>query len=99
LIENAIKHGTSTLLGQGKLQINAYLSEKDSESVVILEVIDNAGNYHKPISNKGLGTQIVDKRIKNQYGEQYGLTLSCDPGKFTKATIIIPVLEQQEAVC
>lgn len=99
LIENAIKHGTSTLLGQGKLQINAYLSEHDKQQVLILEVIDNAGCYQSPNSSKGLGTQIVDKRIKNQYGQKYGLTLSCEPGIFTKATLVMPVVEQQDVAC
>ncbi|MEL0628797.1 sensor histidine kinase [Psychromonas aquatilis] len=92
LIENAIKHGTSTLLGQGELKINVYLTEQHNTNVVVLEVIDNAGCYKKPVDSSGLGTQIVDKRIKNQYGEQYGLTLSCVPNKFTKATITVPIL-------
>jgi len=94
LIENAIKHGTSTLLGQGELKINVYLTEQHNTNVVVLEVIDNAGCYKKPVDSSGLGTQIVDKRIKNQYGEQYGLTLSCVPNQFTKATITVPILSK-----
>jgi two-component system, LytTR family, sensor kinase len=96
LIENAIKHGTSTLFGQGQLDINGYLLAQANETLVVFEVIDNAGRYVAPSSNDGLGLLLVDKRIKNQYGQQYGLTMSCEENKFTKATITIPLLKLQE---
>ena len=96
LIENAIKHGTSTLLDAGQLDINGYLLKQEKETVVVFEVIDNAGRYIEPISSKGLGLLLVDKRIKNKYGQQYGLTMSCEKDKFTKATIILPLLKEQE---
>lgn len=96
LIENAIKHGTSTLISKGKLTINGYFLKQEKETLVVLEVIDNAGNYREPSSKKGLGLQIVDKRIKNQYGQRYGLTITCDTGLYSKATIILPLHSQQE---
>jgi len=33
---------------------------------------------------------LVDKRIKNLYGEQYGLSISCQPDQRTQVSITIP---------
>ena len=87
LVENAIKHGTSNMFEEGEIKINAYLSHHQ----VILEVIDNAGLYVEQTSSDGLGTTIVDKRLKNQFGDAFGLTLSCIENKQTKATIHLPL--------
>lgn len=88
LVENAIKHGTSTLLENGVIDVMGYLED----GVVILKVIDNAGTYC--LSDKavqtGLGLQIVDKRIKNCFGEVYGLTMVCQAGISTRAEIRFP---------
>jgi len=91
LIENAIKHGTSTLLEKGEIKISGYLSERKEKKLVTLEVTDNAGNYCIKGKEMGLGLQIVDKRIKNKYGQEYGLTMSCKTAEYTKASIIFPL--------
>jgi len=99
LIENAIKHGTSTLIKKGKISINGYLKKQDDETLVVLEVIDNAGQYSFQGENGGLGLQIVDKRIKNKHGLDYGLVMSCIDNESTKATISFPLQQQMEAAC
>jgi len=94
LVENAIKHGTSTLLENGEIKITGVLAH----DVVLLRVIDNAGAYcltEKYLSEKkqqqvGLGLQIVDKRLKSRFGEQYGLTMLCTAGVRTTAEIRFP---------
>ncbi len=87
LVENAIKHGTAHLLEGGKIHVSAQSTAEG----VLLQVEDNAGNYDKnKVSQVGLGTRIVDKRIKNLYGEEYGLTLSCQPNDWTRASILLP---------
>lgn len=94
LVENAIKHGTSTLLEEGKITINGYIRHNE----MILEVEDNAGNYIDDKTDnallnqeKGLGMMIVDKRLKNRFGKQYGLTMSAQPQVWTRATICMPL--------
>lgn len=87
LVENAIKHGTSNMFEEGEITIKAYLSHHQ----VILEVIDNAGLYIEQENSDGLGTNIVDKRLKNQFGDAFGLTMSCIENQQTKATIHLPV--------
>ena len=87
LVENAIKHGTSSLLENGKITINGFI-EQDH---VTLEVEDNAGNYAPIGEESGLGMKIVDKRLKNMFGKQYGLTMTSQANEWTRATIKLPV--------
>lgn len=87
LVENAIKHGTSSLLENGKITINGFI-EQDH---VILEVEDNAGNYEPIGEESGLGMKIVDKRLKNMFGKQYGLVMTFQAHEWTRATIKLPV--------
>lgn len=96
LVENAIKHGTSTLLESGVIDVKGRLTE----GLVVLEVIDNAGCYikHDKKLQEGLGLQIVDKRIKNRFGEQYGLTMISRVGVSTKAEIKFP-FKGEEVKC
>ena len=99
LIENAIKHGTSTLMQKGELTINGYILNENDKELVVLEVIDNAGNYCTEGKKIGLGLQIVDKRLKNKHGQQFGLVMSCKTGLFTKATITFPLIKQELVEC
>lgn len=85
IVENAIKHGISNILGQGFIRLSA---RRDNGSVVII-VEDNAGNFTER-NQKGLGMDIVEKRIKNLFGEQYGLEISCIPQQNTVIAINIP---------
>jgi len=92
LVENAIKHGTSNLLENGVIEINGFIKNHLGKPLVHLAVKDNAGNYTPKEEVTGLGLQIVDKRLKNRFGEFYGLTMSCEKGVSTTAKIIFPYI-------
>ena len=34
--------------------------------------------------------QLVDKRVKNLYGEPYGLSVTCVPRELTRVTLRLP---------
>jgi two-component system LytT family sensor kinase len=34
--------------------------------------------------------QIVDKRVKNLFGNDFGLSVECSPGEFTRVTLRVP---------
>lgn len=85
IVENAVKHGISTLLHQGVVSLSAVRSAGQ----VRITVEDNAGNFGEP-DQKGLGMKIVEKRIKNLCGSGHGLEISCSPGERTAITITIP---------
>ncbi|HZX32955.1 MAG TPA: sensor histidine kinase [Rhodocyclaceae bacterium] len=87
IVENAIKHGTSHLLGRGTVAITARSDGAD----LLLQVEDDAGLYVPPQGGSGLGLNLVDRRIKNRYGNAYGLRVDCEPNIFTRVTICIPL--------
>ena len=92
LVENAIKHGTSTLLENGKISIIGTLFKEHEVAYVKLQVVDNAGTYVKDNNSSGLGLQIVNKRLINTFGEKFGLEMKCIKGVSTTAEIIFPVV-------
>ncbi|CAO3440257.1 LytS/YhcK type 5TM receptor domain-containing protein [Azospirillum endophyticum] len=89
LVENAIKHGTAQLLGDGRVRIAARRDGGD----LLLSVEDNAGLYEAKPGGDGLGMTIVDRRIRNRYGESYGVSVACDPDAFTRVTLRLPLEE------
>ncbi|MEA3363204.1 MAG: sensor histidine kinase [Thermodesulfobacteriota bacterium] len=90
LIENAIKHGVADLLDHGQVWIRAYRKQ----GLVLIEVEDNAGNYCKPMDTQGLGMRLVDQRIKNIYGDEFGLTVDCEPQRKTLVQLKLPASEE-----
>jgi len=86
LVENAFKHGLSTVLGEARATIRAF--RRDGAAVV--EIEDNAGTWVEPLEKAGLGMQIVDKRVKNLYGDGFGLAVSCVPQELTRVTLRLP---------
>lgn len=88
IVENAIKHGISQMIGLGTITIRAHKYQQ----ILVLEVEDNAGNYRKEHkSNNGLGMTLVHERIQIRYGKQYGLTIQCESDIYTKAILKLPL--------
>jgi two-component system LytT family sensor kinase len=86
IVENAIKHGTSRLIGDGKVLIRTRCHNGD----LLLSIEDNAGLYESRAGGDGLGMNLVDRRIKNRYGDQFGLDVACEPNVFTCVTLRVP---------
>lgn len=88
LIENAIKHGISNMLEQGRARIRVY--RKDD--LAYIEIEDNAGTFHESDDSDGLGIKIVDKRIKFLMGNSFGTSVTCIPNESTRVTVKIPAV-------
>lgn len=86
LIENAIKHGISALLEQGRIRL--YTEEHPAS--VTIHVEDNAGTWQARPAGDGLGMTIVDRRLKSAFGERYGVTIACEPEQWTRVSFTIP---------
>jgi two-component system LytT family sensor kinase len=87
LVENAIKHGISNLLEGGSIRIFSERCEQGYR----LTVEDNAGTYLPPEpSHQGLGMQIVDKRLRNQFGRDSALKIEVENQQHTRMSFIIP---------
>lgn len=90
IVENAIKHGTSQLLGEGRVRIVATEADGDLK----LTVEDNAGLFEERREGQeaGLGMSLVDGRIRARYGEGYGVSVACEPDRSTRVTLRVPML-------
>nr|WP_279008860.1 sensor histidine kinase [Aeromonas jandaei] len=86
LIENAIKHGISTLLDKGCL----HLYTEETQETVTIHVEDNAGAWQPRPAGDGLGMTIVDRRLKSAFGERYGVTVSWEPEQWTRISVTLP---------
>ncbi|WP_330982433.1 MULTISPECIES: sensor histidine kinase [Enterobacterales] len=87
IVENAIKHGTSQLLGVGEITIRASLDERWLQ----LDIEDNAGLYQPNPQSSGLGMNLVDRRLRTRFGDECGITVACEPEKFTRITLRLPL--------
>ncbi|HUH66743.1 MAG TPA: sensor histidine kinase [Syntrophales bacterium] len=87
LIENAVKHGISNMLGQGTAKVSAY--REDGQAVI--EIEDNAGAYREGGTGDGLGIKIVDRRLKALFGMDFGIAVYSVPDELTCVTIRIPL--------
>jgi len=84
IVENAIKHGVSELLDTGIIKINSEINNND----FIISIEDNAGLYTDK-NHTGIGLKI-DERIKIRFGQQYGISISCEPNHWTRVSIRLP---------
>ncbi|MGL4429940.1 Sensor histidine kinase YehU [compost metagenome] len=89
IVENAIKHGTSQLLGTGEIAITA----SRFNGYLVLDIEDNAGLYTSAQEGGGLGMGLVDKRLRAHFGENCGITVACEPDRFTRITLRLPLEE------
>ena len=87
IVENAIKHGTSQLLGKGEVKIGA---ERDGEDLLI-DIADNAGLYEEGANRGGLGMMLVSRRLQAHFGVPYGVRVTCDHDVATHVTLRIPM--------
>jgi two-component system LytT family sensor kinase len=87
IVENAIKHGTSQLMCDGLIHIDAM---RDHGNLVI-SVEDNAGLFEKSVDGDGMGMSLVDRRIKSLYGDAYGIEIECEPDRYTRVNLRIPL--------
>ena len=49
----------------------------------MLEIEDNAGLYQPVTNASGLGMNLVDKRLRERFGDDYGISVACEPDSYT----------------
>lgn len=100
IIENALYHGISGNVDEGKIIITAKKIEDD-----ILFTISDNGVGMTPIQvqeilckeltdSKGIGVKNVNDRIKIYFGEQYGIEVHSELDIGTTITIRIPAIKE-----
>jgi two-component system LytT family sensor kinase len=95
LVENAVRHGLATKEGGGHLSISA--SDEGAEAVITIED-DGVGSDPQAIrtvldgraEGENLGLGNVDARLRQVYGDDFGLVVETAPGAGTKVTFRVP---------
>lgn len=95
IVENAIKHGTSQLIGKGEIHITATRVDDD----LVIDVADNAGLHEggeRPVGDDGgLGMKLVARRLETRFGPPYGVSVRCERDVATHVSLRVP-LEMRE---
>lgn len=94
IVENAIGHGIDVLEStRGFLRVSAHCEEKSIRFLIS----DNGNGMSEDTLNRifidqsmGYGLKNVQERIRLQFGDEYGLEISSEPGNGTRVRIIIP---------
>ena len=88
IVENAIKHGTSQLLCEGQIRIDA----KRHKPRFVDTRRGQCGALRRAApKGDGLGMTLVDRRDQNRYGEAYGVEVTCERESFTRVTLRVPL--------
>lgn len=101
LVENAIFHGIEPKGCAGHITINVIRDDNDIRIDVTDDGVGMSQEKANQILNDGsdsstdffreLGVNNVHKRLQYQFGEQYGITIESEPGKYTTMSIHIPM--------
>lgn len=89
LVENAIKHGISTLPGGGQVRITGAVNGPFYQLK-----ITNTGTLHKPSRDGGIGLSNTAKRLRILYGNEAGINLY-QQGDGVCTELNIPIKKQQ----
>lgn len=103
IVENAIIHGITAMRDGGKINIHA---EKRKEDIVIY-IADNGNGFPQDVLEKikqndektGLGYRSTDKRLKQYYGECYGLEIVKSDYSGSTVSITLPTQPMGGAKC
>lgn len=101
LIENSIYHGLSECSGDGKIIIqgqkidnNLLLSISDNGIGMDEATRDNLNDYINDKNNnfKGIALRNINRRLKLNYGSNYGLEIFSIEGKGTSMVLTLPCI-------
>lgn len=105
IVENSILHGVSELDNKGLITVKGYKKEHK----LYFEIEDNGvGMTQEQIeklledsesNSKGfssIGIKNVDRRIKLNHGNEFGLFIESEPGSYTRITIHLPAMVKKE---
>jgi two-component system sensor histidine kinase YesM len=103
LVENAVLHGIREKeTGRGTVTIRGHTLAGAAGPEVVLAVEDDGVGIaaaqlarlleeRDATSEHGYGVRNIDRRLKVEYGEEYGLSFRAQPGVGTSVTIRIPL--------
>jgi two-component system LytT family sensor kinase len=101
LIENSIKHGLEPRISGGTITLRSRI---DESGMLVIEVEDDgvgmsierndvSGAESLVRQGAGIGMKNVRERLEVQYGGSAKVEVNSRPGRGTKVTLCMPVLE------
>lgn len=101
LIENSIKHGLEPRISGGTVTLRSRI---DEDGMLVIEVEDDgvgmsverdgaSGEESMVRQGAGIGMKNVRERMEVQYGSPASVEVNSRPGRGTKVTLRMPVLE------
>ncbi|WP_193611089.1 sensor histidine kinase [Nocardioides lijunqiniae] len=95
LVENAVRHGLANVEGAGHVRIGAL--DRGQECVIEVEddgVGEDPDKVRRALAGDtaldSVGLGNVDSRLRNTYGDDYGLVVETAPGAGTKVIVRVP---------
>ncbi|MFA9376508.1 MAG: sensor histidine kinase [Lachnotalea sp.] len=109
LVENALFHGIEPKGEPGKISIQITTNHSKQIDIIILD--DGIGMTKEQITNslsdqsdtttsdffKKIGINNVNRRLKYEFGEMYGITITSSLGEYTKMHITLPYLTSKRS--
>jgi two-component system LytT family sensor kinase len=95
LVENAVRHGLESAEGGGHIRIVA----RDRGQECVIEVEDDGAGEEPEVVRRALagdaaldsvGLGNVDARLRNAFGDDFGLSVETAPGAGTKVVVRVP---------
>ena len=104
IVENAIVHGLEGKDSGGMFWFAIYITDgtvyvdiSDNgcgmDEATLSEVMAKVQDYTRKRRKSSIGLYNINRRIKLNYGEQYGLTIQSTPGEGTMVRVTFPVIK------
>jgi two-component system LytT family sensor kinase len=95
LVENAVRHGLQSHSGQGHVTISAADLGRDAEIVIEDNGVGSDPEVIRAVlagehSTDSVGLGNVDARLRQAFGDQYGVVVETAPGAGTKVSFRVP---------
>ncbi|HEY9523916.1 MAG TPA: histidine kinase [Thermopolyspora sp.] len=97
LVENAVRHGLESKDGVGRITIVAedagaecHLSVEDDGLGIDPDLLRRILAGDERSGSSGIGLANVDERLRQVYGDEYGLVVETDRGAGTKVNVRLP---------
>ena len=90
--EKFIDHGGPSG-GDGAGGGSVFIRASQDDRWLQLDIEDNAGLYRANPQASGLGMNLVDRRLRARFGADCGISVTCEPERFTRVTLRLPLEE------
>ncbi len=107
IVENAIVHGLEAKESDGMVWVSIYIQNAvvyvdisdngcGMDKKTMQEVMQKVDDYTRNRRKSSIGLYNINRRIKLNYGEEYGLILQSTPGEGTMVRVTFPIIRVEE---